>query len=398
MVVQVSKPFKSMPMHLFTEQYGALFVAFFCSAGLILLLSRPALAWGWVDHPSTRKHHHRPVPLIGGIAMCMAASVSIVLLPEKIDAYTIFLLSIWLMALVGLYDDLHAVRPASRFLFEIAAVLLMALGAGIQLNDLGDLFGLGAVTLGLAAIPFTIFSVVGMVNAINMIDGLDGLAGGVALIAVLWLVAVAATGPIMHVEDVQTLLALALAIAGFLCFNLRHPGRARASVFMGDAGSMMLGFALSWFVVHLSQGEQRVMAPMTAVWILGLPLMDTVTVMLRRIRARQSPFNPDRQHLHHLLLSRGLSDGQVTARMLALSAASGALGAGAWWIGIPESVQFYTFLVAFVIYYRLTSRIWMRLCQERDAAAGLDRRRPVVTPVSASMSDLSGGNLVTEQK
>jgi UDP-GlcNAc:undecaprenyl-phosphate GlcNAc-1-phosphate transferase len=161
---------------------------------------------------------------------------------------------------------------------------------------------------------------------------------------------------------------------------------------------MMLGFALSWFVVHLSQGEQRVMAPMTAVWILGLPLMDTVTVMLRRIRARQSPFNPDRQHLHHLLLSRGLSDGQVTARMLALSAASGALGVGAWWIGIPESVQFYAFLAAFVIYYRLTSRIWTRLCQERDAASGLDRRRLAVTPVSASMSDFSGGNLVTEQK
>jgi len=386
-------------MHLFTEQYGALFMAFFCSVGLILLLSRPALAWGWVDRPSTRKHHHSPVPLIGGIAMCIATSVGILLLPQRIDTYAIFLLSTWLMALVGLYDDLHAARPASRFLFEIAAVLLMALGAGIQLNDLGDLLGLGTVTLGLVAIPFTIFSVVGVVNAINMIDGLDGLAGGVVLIAVLWLVAAAATGPIMHVEDVQTLLVLALAIVGFLCFNLRHPGRARASVFMGDAGSMMLGFALSWFVVHLSQGEQRVMAPMTAVWILGLPLMDTVTVMLRRIRARQSPFNPDRQHLHHLLLSRrGLSDGQVTARMLALSAASGALGVGAWWIGIPESVQFYAFLAAFVIYYRLTSRIWTRLCQERGAVSGLDRRRLAVTPVPASMSGFSGGNLVTEQK
>jgi UDP-GlcNAc:undecaprenyl-phosphate GlcNAc-1-phosphate transferase len=233
-------------------------------------------------------------------------------------------------------------------------------GDGIP-HHLGDLFGLGEVELGGWAVPFTLFGAVGVINAFNMLDGLDGLAGGVALVAVGWLIVLCLTAPtLLQQGDISALLALVAAVAGFLAFNLRHPWQARARVFMGDAGSTMLGFVLSWFMVHLSQGDRAAMAPMTAVWILALPLMDTIAVMFRRIRAGRSPFAADRQHLHHLLLGYGLSEGQVTIWLLGGAFVTGGLGVLANELDVPDYWQFYIFAAVFLLYYRLTTgmRMW----------------------------------------
>jgi UDP-GlcNAc:undecaprenyl-phosphate/decaprenyl-phosphate GlcNAc-1-phosphate transferase len=340
--------------------YEAWPCAFLLSAGLIALLMKPALRIGWADRPSTRKHHHGPVPLVGGVAICAAFSLSVFLQPEKPQGYPELLMGAILLTAVGLYDDVRSIRPAVRFLFQIGAALWMVYGGGVVLIGLGDLFGLGPVYLGSIAVLFTVFGVVGAINALNMSDGLDGLAGGLALIAVAWLIVLNWLAPSPHAGDLNALLGLAMAIAGFLMFNLRHPWRTRASTFMGDAGSTLLGFALVWFMVRLSQGEGAVMAPMTAVWILALPVLDTVTVMVRRIRAGRNPCAADRQHLHHLLLGESRSDGRVTAILLAVAAATGALGVAAWWLRVPESLQFYAFLGVFLMYYRFTTRMWAR--------------------------------------
>lgn len=328
---------------------------------LIASLLRPAQVWGWIDQPSARKHHANPVPMVGGFAMCVAYTLGTLILPEKPPACPILLAGLVLLTAVGLYDDLRSLRPAIRFLFQIGAVSLMVFGGKVVLSNLGNLFGLGAITL--AAIPaflFTLFSVVGVINALNMSDGLDGLAGGLALIATFWLLVLIqlSPDPSQHTGDFGALLNLLGVIAGFLCFNLRHPWRARASTFMGDAGSTMLGFALAWFLVKLSQGPEAVMAPMTAVWILALPLMDTVAVTIRRLRAGHSPFSPDRQHAHHLLLSRGLTDGQTTAGLLVVAFVLGAVGVVAHRLAVSEFLQFYAFLLLFGIFFWVTSRAW----------------------------------------
>jgi UDP-GlcNAc:undecaprenyl-phosphate GlcNAc-1-phosphate transferase len=347
-------------------EIGPLLLAFCLCVGLIALLVRPARAWGWVDVPTTRKHHRTPVPLVGGVAMCVAYCPSVLALSTKPEAHSVLLIGLVLLTLVGLYDDLRTVRPTIRFMFQFGAVLLMALG-GIILDNLGDLFGLGDVTLaGSVAFLFTLFCVVGVINAFNMSDGLDGLAGGVALIAAGWLVVLIQIAPnSSHDGDSGALLALVMVIAGFLCFNLRHPWRTHASVFMGDAGSTLLGFVLAWFLVHLSQGPEAVMVPMTAVWLLALPLMDTVAVIIRRIRIGHSPFAADRQHLHHLLLGHGLADGRATALLLAMVLMTGAAGVVAHWLGVPEYLQFYAFLALFALYYRVTTCLWKR---QRSAA------------------------------
>ncbi len=343
---------------------GPLLLAFGVCVVLIALLIRPARSWGWVDHPASRKHHSTSVPLVGGVAMCVAYGLGLLALPARPDACPTLLIAMVSLTLIGLYDDLQATRPAIRFVFQSGAVLVMALGGGVTLDNLGDLFGLGNVTLPEgAALLFTLFCVVGVVNAFNMSDGLDGLAGGLALIAACWLIVLSRNAPLAHVGDHDALLALIMVVAGFLCFNLRHPWRSRASVFMGDAGSTMLGFVLAWFLVRLSQGQEAVMRPMTAVWLLALPLMDTISVMIRRVCVGHNPFVADRRHLHHLLLKGGLSDGRATAFLLIVALLIGAVGVVAYELGVPEYRQFYAFLALFGLYHGLTSHFWKRYPQ-----------------------------------
>lgn len=344
-------------------QYLIAIYSFLLSAGFVALSLRPARWLGWVDQPDARKRHLCPVPLTGGVAMCAAFCLGLLLLPDKPRACWTLVICLLLLVAIGLYDDLRSTKPLIRFSFHISATLLMAFEGGILLNDLGNLFGSGNFILGDAAIFFTVFSVVGIINALNMIDGLDGLAGGTALIATIWLIFLSLIAPIKDYSISNTLFLLAMTIAGFLCFNFRFPWRKRAYVFMGDAGSTMLGFILSWFMVYLSQDigqQQNIIKPMTAIWILALPLLDAVTVIIRRIRFKRSPFAADRQHLHHLLIDRGLPHQQVVAILLGSSIIFGAVGVVTLHLDIPEYIQFYAFIALFLLYYRKTTCLWMR--------------------------------------
>ncbi|MDG4597929.1 MAG: MraY family glycosyltransferase [Candidatus Contendobacter sp.] len=366
---------------------GPLLLAFGVCVVLIALLIRPARSWGWVDRPAGRKHHPTPVPLVGGVAMCIAYGLGLLALPARPEACQALLIAMVLLTLIGLYDDLRAARPTIRFVFQGGAVLIMALGGGVTLDNLGDLFGLGNVTLPKGvALLFTVFCVVGVINAFNMIDGLDGLAGGLALIAAGWLIVLLRNAPLAHAGDHNALLALIMVIAGFLCFNLRHRWRSRASVFMGDAGSTMLGFVLAWFLVHLSQGQEAVMRPMTAVWLLALPLMDTISVMIRRACIGHNPFVADRRHLHHLLLSVGLSDGRATALLLIAALLVGAVGVVAYELGVPEYYQFYAFLALFGLYHGLTTHFWRRYSQPVAPLAETGATKPREVPRAASVA------------
>lgn len=374
-------------MESIAQGVGPLLLAFGVCVALIALLIRPARSWGWVDHPASRKHHPTSVPLVGGVAMCVAYGLSLLALPARPDACPALLIAMVLLTLIGLYDDLRVTRPAIRFLFQGAAVLVMTLGGGVTLHNLGNLFGPGEVILsGGVALLFTLFCVVGVINAFNMIDGLDGLAGGLALIAAGWLIVLLRNAPLAHVGDHDALLALLMVVAGFLCFNLRHPWRSRASVFMGDAGSTLLGFVLAWFLVRLSQGQEAAMAPMTAVWLLALPLMDTIAVIIHRLCIGHNPFVADRRHLHHLLLSRGLSDGRATACLLIAALLTGAAGVAAHELGVPEYLQFYAFLALFGLYYGLTTHFWKRYPRKVAPLAGAAATQPREAPHAPSVA------------
>lgn len=331
-------------------------VAFISSAFLVLFLRRVALSVGLVDAPGGRKQHEGKIPLVGGLAMFSGFAFGVLLLAEPLTSYRSLMAAMALLVIIGTVDDLSGLSPFAKFIWQTVAALLMTSWGGVGVAQLGDLLGMGQVQLGSWAIPFTVMCVIGVINATNMSDGLDGLAGGIALIATGCMAIAAIMAA--QVAPARVLIVFACAIAAFLVFNLRSPWRRRALVFMGDAGSMMLGFVLTWFAVQLTQGERPVFSPIIAVWFLGLPLLDMGSVLLRRVVRGRMPFSADREHIHHILLRAGYSIGQTVAILLVLSAVLAGVGLSAWVLNVPDSVMFYAFLAIFGLYFVAQQHAW----------------------------------------
>lgn len=330
--------------------------------GMVLtLMVTPALMWaannyGLLDHPDERKQHHAAIPLVGGLAMFFAIAVSAMWFLADTDVFWALLVALSIIVVVGFLDDRYGLSVRVRFLAQGIAALIMALFAGAQLASLGDLLGLGTVAVGVFAVPFTVFAMVGMANAVNMTDGMDGLAGGLALISAVF-VAVAAYVAGRE-NTLITLLILGGALIGFLIFNMRFPWQRQAKIFMGDSGSLMLGFLLAWAVIRVTQADHNALAPAAALWFFAIPLWDTVSLMLRRIRKGQSPFHPGRDHLHHILLRMGYTDAQVVQFIHLVALVCGGIGLAGWWLGVADAVMFYAFMAVFALYCYGVQHAW----------------------------------------
>ena len=180
----------------------------------------------------------------------------------------------------------------------------MIFSTNVQIESLGNLFGFGAINLGVFSIPFTIFCVVGLMNAFNMADGLNGICAALALI------------PIMYVTYLGNfsygLLIPIGAILGFLAYNLGYLGKKRG-VFLGDSGSNMLGFSVAFICIEYSQNINHAsyINPVTALWLVALPLIDCIAVMVSRSLKGIMPFRPGRDHLHHRLLDLGIKPKRI---------------------------------------------------------------------------------------
>ena len=320
-----------------------LVLAFAVTALAARALMDIALRIGLADRAGGRKQHEGTIPLTGGIAMF--AGFAFAALPSELVTGPMLALvaALGLLVVGGAADDMHDISPRAKFGVQLVAALFMTSWAGVYVGTLGNLFGFGPVTLYNWAIPFSVVCALGVINAINMLDGLDGAAGGTALVATLWLTYVAIAQRLG--TDAFLLLVLAAAIAGFLAWNLRlPPWRPQARVFMGDAGSMMLGLALCWFSIDVTQGAGRTLPPITAVWILAVPLLDMARVMFVRLRRRADMFDADREHLHYFLVERGVPHHAAALILIGASALTGAIGIGAWRMGVPEWAMTWVFL------------------------------------------------------
>lgn len=321
---------------------------------LLTLLVTPALIraayhYGWLDHPDERKHHTGAVPMVGGLAISFAFVVSAAWYLAGADIFWGLLTSVSIIVVLGFLDDQNGLSVRLRFFAQGIAGLIMALFAGAQLANLGDVFGFGPVALGALTVPFTILSVVGVVNAINLADGMDGLAGGLVLISTAFL----ATAAYFTGDEItlNALLILGGALVGFLYFNMRFPWQSHARVFLGDCGSLMLGFLLTWAAIRVTQAERNSLPPAAALWFFAIPLLDTVSLMLHRMLKGKSPFCPDRDHLHHILLHDGYTDSQVVLFIHLAAVVFGLVGFLGWRWGVPVFALFYGFLVVFAVYF-----------------------------------------------
>ena len=304
-----------------------------------MLLRRIAPAVGLIDHPGGRKLHEAPVPVVGGLAMCFGL-LPFVVASGHHDA-GVFALALAMVTAIGAVDDRRHIQPRVRLALEVAAAMLL-LADGSWIHYLGDLLGFGPIGTSSYGPLFTVVCIVGLINAMNMVDGLDGLAGSLALVATAWFTCVAlATGN----GQVATIGAAALGVIGaFLAFNLRTRFRHRAAVFMGDAGSMLLGMLLAWFAIELAGRAPSLLTPVGAVWIVAVPLLDMGSVMAQRMLRRGSPFAADRRHFHHVLVDGGMPVEKAVTAVVGIGVVCGAIGLGFPLLGIPEWAMFAAFL------------------------------------------------------
>lgn len=318
---------------------------------MVPMLRRWAIEKNEVDVPDQRKVHVAPVPRLGGVAIFIACLFSLLVLNEINQQVRGILAGGLVLFITGLVDDLHGLSPKKKFLGQVAACLVTMTVGGLYIGRLGDLFGLGDIVLPLwLAYPFTIVAVVGVINALNLLDGLDGLAGGFSIIALgVFLL----LGCHHHCIPTTVLcVALSGGLLGFLRYN-SHP----AVIFMGDSGSLTIGFLLGFLAVLLTQNAGSDVQPVVPLIVLGLPILDTLRVMGMRICKRSSPFAADRTHVHHKLLELGLSHRWCVRTLY---------GVGLFWAIValvfrqaPEHRLFFAYVGSMVCFY-LALRLLMR--------------------------------------
>jgi UDP-GlcNAc:undecaprenyl-phosphate GlcNAc-1-phosphate transferase len=303
----------------------------FVLAALISYAATPAIREfvrrrGIVDRPDERRVHRRPLPRGGGVAVVLAFVLvggAVTLLGDGLPApssprslTTVELLGLFIggivAAAIGALDDLLDLRARWQMLGQLA-VAAIAVAFGVVVTFVNNPFGPGNIALpGLLGIAFTLLWIVGMINSINFIDGLDGLSSGIALIAAVTLGVLSLTDNVDQPLVAVLCFVLAGGLLGFLRWNF-HP----AVVFQGTSGVMFLGYTLAVLSIL---GTAKVAV---ALLVLGIPIIDSFWVIVRRLSNRRSPFSPDRGHIHHRLLDLGLSHRRTVLLIYGICAALG---------------------------------------------------------------------------
>jgi UDP-GlcNAc:undecaprenyl-phosphate GlcNAc-1-phosphate transferase len=323
---------------------------------LVLLLHPVAEKLGWHDHPGEHKTHEHSTPLTGGVAIYIAMLVMVFYTVEDYQDYAVLNYTALALLIFGFIDDKWFLSATSRFVVEIIGFLVMIFLGGVALHDFGELMWNGTLSLGFLWVPITVFAALGVINAYNMIDGLDGLAGSIFVVAAGGMAYLAFQAG--NLQSFELLMLAVSAVAGFLLFNARFPWNKKGRLFLGDSGSRLLGFFLAWQFIDLGSDIDRVYAPITAIWLLAIPLMDTCYLIGKRWRAGQSPFEADQGHLHHAFLKAGFS---VTATWLSISALAIAFAAFGIYTELqqwPEYWRFYIFIGLSVGYVLVMNSAW----------------------------------------
>lgn len=289
------------------------------------------------DVPDARKVHTMPVPRLGGLSFFPVILMSMFLVIgfrlyfwdmdtsslsfNMLYEYLFLFVGMTLLYLVGVCDDLVGVGYRYKFAVQIAAALLLVL-SGNWFDSFGGLFGIYSVPVWVG-VPFTVFIVVYITNAINLIDGIDGLASGLCCIALSVLSVIF----FLRGQYVYALLAVCTLgiLMPFWCYNVFGNANRGHKLFMGDAGSLMLGYVISFLIIHMSVTNEVSPTLSNPYMVIAfstvlVPLLDVIRVVLHRLREHKNPFLPDKNHFHHKLLRTGMRVRVVMVCIIAISA------------------------------------------------------------------------------
>ena len=329
-------------------------ISIFLFTTLFLFFARKvAKKIGLVDKPNFRKRHQGLIPLVGGISAYAGVCFTFAIADYYIPHASLYLACAGVLVLVGALDDRFDISVKIRAVIQAAIGIIMMSVGKLYLLSLGYIFGPWEMVLGPFGYLLTLFAVWAAINAFNMVDGIDGLLGGLSSVSF------AAMGFILWFDG-QTSLAFAMiaAILPYILLNLGILGR-RYKVFMGDAGSTLIGFTVIWILLETTQGKTHPISPVTALWIIAIPLMDMVAIMYRRLRKGMSPFSADRQHIHHLVMRAGFTSRQAFVLITLAAAVLASIGVLAEYFRlVPEWAMLLLFLLAFGLYGYCIKRAW----------------------------------------
>ena len=323
---------------------------------LALSLSPIARAIGLLDQPGGRKQHKGNIPLIGGICIFITFAATFFLAAETIPEIRWLVISTSLLLGIGIIDDFFDMRALYKLVAQAVAVGLMMWQTGLYVNHIAYLPDGTSLQLGNFGYAVTLLAVVGMINAFNMSDGIDGLTGAHALICIFALTL------IINFLDRQLIHQPYLdifrgAIGGYLLVNLAMSSKRK--VFLGDAGSMMIGFICAWIVIYYTQlPPQKALPPSMALWLFAILIFDTLTVSLRRGLQGRSPMSADRTHLHHIYLRMGFNSHQALGIITLKSIFLIILGFCSY-IFAGDIWTLILFIVGALVYFLVMKRIWV---------------------------------------
>ncbi len=333
----------------------SLLLPFIVSFSALILIRPLAQKIGLVDKPNYRKRHQGAIPLIGGIALFIGNLSFYLLQWNEMRFPYLYLFCVTVLLIIGVFDDRFDISPFLRAIIQIILASMMIYYAHLELASLGQIIGPFQLQLGSLSFVVTVLITLAVINAFNMIDGIDGLLGGLSSVT---FGAVA----LLMLLDGQTgfavwCFALILVILPYALFNLGVFG-IKNKVFMGDSGSTLIGFTVIWILLLSTQGSGHPINPVTALWVIAIPLIDMVAVIFRRLRKGKSPFRPDRLHLHHLLMRAGLSSRQALFLITLVAALFAGFGILGEIIYIDEWIMFGLFILLFFVYYYSITRAW----------------------------------------
>ena len=341
----------------------AFIISFILTFASTPLVKKLAFKIGAVDVPKdNRRMHKKPTARLGGLAIFFGFLVSTVLFADMTKETVGILIGCVIIVVLGIFDDIYALGAKLKLAVQLtAACVPVIFGVGIDFIKVPDFISkTGYLGLGWLSVPVTVLWIVGITNAINLLDGLDGLACGVSTIAALTLLCIALIVGEPEVAFITS--ALAGACFGFLPYNFNP-----AKLFMGDTGALLLGFILSTISVQGLFKGYAVISIAAPFLILGLPIFDTASAILRRVKSGRPIMSPDRGHLHHRLVDAGFSQKQAVTIIymmcvvLCITAVALIItGAVSWWV-------FALVLTAFLLFVYLAPKIIECLSDKEDS-------------------------------
>ncbi len=314
------------------------FVTFLFVAAIIPFIKRVALHINAIDIPNKRKIHKVPIPRLGGLGIFFGFLLGYILFGKPSDIMNSILIGSFIIVLTGVIDDIKPLNPSTKFIGQLVAALVIVFYGNILLKEISA-FGI-YIKFGFFTYPLTIFFILGCINCMNFIDGLDGLAAGISSIYFLTIGIIAIIQKKFGLDVILTFTMLGSTL-GFLLHNF-YP----ATIFMGDSGSMFLGFIIS-IIALLGFKNVTMTSLIIPLLILAIPILDVIFAILRRLIKKQKISTPDKFHIHHQLLNRNLSQRAV---VLIIYAINGLFAlASIIYIAKPKGVGYVVYGILFFI-------------------------------------------------